>query len=143
MTTTVRPSIETGNTSQIRQKRITVFHCANALDSSIFEQSDAVFRVVHMPCSSMTREIHLLKAFEDGADAVLVLVCPEGSCRYIEGNIRAKKRVTKVKKLLDDIGLNGDRLNIYNVPPHNENAIRDIIERTATELDTLGPNPAA
>ncbi len=43
-------------------------------------------RSIKLPCSSMTREVVLLKAFEAGADAVVVLVCPEGSCRYLEGN---------------------------------------------------------
>ena len=95
-----------------------------------------------MPCSSLTREVVLLKAFEAGADAVVVLVCPEGACHYLEGNIRARKRVAKVKKLLDEIGLDGRRLNIYNISPGDRSAVESIIGQTVSDLVALGPSPA-
>ncbi len=84
--------------------RITLLHCFNAVSNlnDLAEESYDV-RAIKMPCSSMTREVFLLRAFEDGADAVVVLVCPEGQCRYLEGNIRAGKRVARMKKLLDEI----------------------------------------
>ena len=55
----------------------------------------------------MTREVVLLRAFEAGADAVVVMVCPQDTCHYLQGNVRTAKRVTRVKKLLDEIGLDG------------------------------------
>lgn len=91
----------------------------------------------------MTREVFLLKAFESGADAAVVLVCPQGSCRYLEGNIRATKRVNRVKKLLDAIGLDGRRLNIYNINHGDQSAADKILEKTLTDLNELGPSPAA
>lgn len=115
--------------------RITVFHCFNALSSASFlEDSDDEIKSVKMPCSGMTREVFLLRAFEDGADAVIVLVCPEGACDYIQGNIRARKRVERVKKLLDEIGIGGDRLNIYNIPRQDLSAVEKIIDATRSAL---------
>jgi F420-non-reducing hydrogenase iron-sulfur subunit len=124
--------------------KITVFHCFNAI-ANPYGTENAVcdVKTIKMPCSSMTRDVFLLRAFESGADAVVVVVCPEGTCRHLEGNIRAAKRVARVKKLLDEIGLGGDRLNIFNIP-HEENlAVEHIIKQTISGLETLGPNPAA
>jgi len=120
---------------------IAVFHCANAVGDVAGIESYEI-KNISLPCSSMNRDFILLKAFEAGADAVVVLACPEGSCRYVDGNLRAQKRVGRVKKILDDIGLDGRRLNFYHVSPGDGAAVERIIARTALDLDTLGPNPA-
>ena len=104
---------------------------------------DFEMKIVKLPCSSMVKDVFLLRAFEAGSDGVLVLVCPEGQCRYLEGNIRAKKRVEWVQNLLDEIGLNGKRLSISNISIGDEDATAQIIKKTLNDLDELGPNPAA
>jgi len=146
MTTTLaKPSVlvESERLGRVKTK-LTVFHCANSLaGASLPESDDFEIKSVKMPCSSMTREIFLLKAFEDGADGVVVLVCPEGTCRYLQGNIRAKKRVERVKKILGDIGLGGNRLSIFNIPHGDQSVIDRIIDKTVSEVAELGPNPAA
>jgi F420-non-reducing hydrogenase iron-sulfur subunit len=85
--------------------KITLFHCINAFgDADALALSDnnaCELKTVKMACSSMVKDVFLLRAFEAGADGVVVLVCPDGQCRYIEGNIRAKKRVGWVRRLLD------------------------------------------
>ncbi|MBC8392507.1 MAG: hydrogenase iron-sulfur subunit [Deltaproteobacteria bacterium] len=100
-------------------------------------------KTVKLPCSSMVKDVFLLRAFEAGADAVIVMVCPEGACRYIEGNIRAKKRVGWIKKLLDEIGLDGERLSLFNIASGDEAAVAKVIQKTLKDLTDLGPNPAA
>ena len=72
-----------------------------------------------------------------------MLVCPEGECRYVEGNLRAKKRVMWVKRLLDEIGLDGNRLSLFNISSQDEAAAVKIIEKTGMELRKLGPNPTS
>ena len=122
--------------------KLTLFHCLNSFEetASMFDGCDV--KTVKMACSSMTKDIHLLKAFESGADAVLVLVCQEKGCRYAQGSIRAKKRVDYVKTILDDIGMDGRRLNIFNTTAKDHGSIKDIIQNTILELETIGPNPA-
>jgi len=143
VTTIARPGPSTEPSGRTGLK-LTIFHCANALGKYQVPGREGVdFHVVAMPCSGMTREVHLLRALEAGADAVIVFVCPEGQCRYLEGNIRAGKRVAKVKKLLDEIGLGSGRLNIYRIQPQDEAAVQDIVDRTIAGLDVLGLNPAA
>lgn len=122
--------------------KLTLFHCLNS-----FEETDTLFdgceaKTVKMACSSMTKDIHLLKAFESGADAVLVLVCPNKGCRYAEGSIRAKKRVDYVKTILDDIGMDSRRLNIFNTTAKDSGSIKTIIKDTLSQLEIIGPNPA-
>jgi F420-non-reducing hydrogenase iron-sulfur subunit len=144
--TLIGPSLE-WMPDELRQDgkiKITVFHCVNALDGiSLPENANCEIQYLQIPCSSLTREVVLLKAFESGADAVAVMVCPSGSCRYLEGNIRAARRVNRVKKLLDDIGLDGSRLNLYNIPRGDQGAVDGIIDKTLAVLNELGPSPAA
>jgi coenzyme F420-reducing hydrogenase delta subunit len=90
----------------------------------------------------MVKDVFLLRAFEAGADAVVVLVCPEGTCRYVEGNLRAKRRVLWLQNVLDDIGLGGRRLSIFNVTPGDEKAVLKIIQEIRADVVTLGPSPA-
>ena len=125
-----------------QKPKITLFHCLNSFceTPALFEGCDA--NIVKMACSSMTRDIFLLRAFEAGADAVIVLVCKEEACRYAEGSIRAKKRVDYVKTILDDIGMDGERLAIFNTKATDSDAVREIIHTTLKKLDAIGLNPA-
>jgi coenzyme F420-reducing hydrogenase delta subunit len=125
--------------------KITLFHCINAFAESapspFGDRDDFEIKFMRLPCSSMVKDVFLLRAFEAGADAVVVLVCPEGQCRYVEGNIRAKKRVQWVKNLLDEIGLDGRRLALNNISAGDKEATSLIIQKTLKDLSTLGPNP--
>lgn len=127
--------------------KITLFHCINAFGNadelSLTDMDNCEMQTVKMACSSMVKDIFLLKAFEAGADGVVVLVCPEGQCRYVEGNIRAKKRVAWVRNLLDEIGLDGRRLALGNMAAGDKAAAAQIINDVLKNLAELGPNPAA
>ena len=126
--------------------KISLFHCINAFSdgrsSPLTGEDGFEIRLVKLPCSSMVKDVYLLRAFEAGADAVVVLVCPEGQCRYLEGNIRAKKRVERLKKLLDEIDFDSRRLSIFNLALGDEAAAAEIIQKTLAELADLGPSPA-
>ncbi len=63
-----------------------------------------------MPCSGRIEALHLLKAVEAGAEKVYLVTCPEGECRYCEGNVRAKKRLAYAQGLLKEVGLPAERL---------------------------------
>ena len=127
--------------------KITLFHCINAFDDTtelfLTEKETCEIQTVKMPCSSMVKDVFLLRAFEAGSDAVVVLVCPEGQCRFLEGNIRAKKRVAWVRNLLDEIGLNGQRLSVSNISSGDKITAGQIIDDVIKTMAELGPNPAA
>jgi F420-non-reducing hydrogenase iron-sulfur subunit len=126
--------------------KITLFHCINtfgdAAEVFLTGKDTCEIQTVKMPCSSMVKDVFLLRAFEAGADGVVVLVCPEGQCRFLEGNIRAKKRVAWVRNLLDEIGLNGQRLSLSNISSGDKITAGQIIDDVLKTLAELGPNPA-
>jgi heterodisulfide reductase subunit A len=72
-------------------------------------------RVLKVPCSGRLDALHLMKAFEQGADGVVIFACPENQCHYIDGSKKAEERVAYLKKSLDVLGIGGERLAIYNV----------------------------
>ena len=72
-------------------------------------------RVLKVPCSGRLDALHLMKAFEQGADGVVIFACPEDQCHYIDGSKKAEDRVKYLKKTLDVLGIGGDKLEIYNV----------------------------
>ena len=125
---------------------ITIFHCVTAFNNGftpVVADSDIEIRSVRLPCSSMIKDVYLLRAYEAGADAVVVLTCPEGECKYIDGNVRAMKRVKRLQTMLDEIGLDGRRLALSNIAANDGAAVGEIIRQMLTELQALGPNPAA
>ena len=94
--------------------KIDLFCCSSSLDPS--ELSGGVtmqgieFRLIPLPCSGKVDILYLTKSFETGADGVAVVTCNKGDCRYIEGNLRAQKRVEAVDALLEEIGLGRGRM---------------------------------
>ena len=127
--------------------KITLFHCINSFNESasmpLTDGDDCEIKFVRLPCSSMVKDVFLLRSFEAGSDGVLVLVCPEDQCRYVEGSIRAKKRVAWVQNILDEIGLDGRRLSISNISAGDESAAGQSIKEILSIVTGLGPNPAA
>jgi coenzyme F420-reducing hydrogenase delta subunit len=126
--------------------KITLFHCINAFgdadELALNDKDTCEIQTVKMACSSMVKDVFLLRAFEAGADGVIVMVCPEGQCRYLEGNIRAKKRVEWVRNLLDEIGLDGRRLSLGNMASGDKTAVNQTINNILKNLAEVGPSPA-
>jgi F420-non-reducing hydrogenase iron-sulfur subunit len=114
--------------------KISVMYCVNSLPQGI--SLPAELDIIKLPCSSMVKDVFLLRAFEAGADGVVVLGCPPGECQRIDGNIRAEKRVKWTKALLDEVGVGGERL-VYG--PNTE-AIQTIAAMGQT-LARIGRTP--
>jgi F420-non-reducing hydrogenase iron-sulfur subunit len=84
---------------------------------------------------------HLLRAIQQGADGVYVVGCLEGTCHYNEGNFRARERVAHVKTLLEEIGLEGERVRMYNLSSGEGPTFAAYAKEMAELIRTLGPNP--
>jgi len=98
-------------------------------------------RIVEMTCTGNTDHRVLLQAFEEGADGVYVAGCMEGDCHFLKGNIRARKRVNAVKKLLDEIGVGGDRLEMFNLSSAQGGRFAQIANEMTERIKSLGPSP--
>jgi len=123
--------------------KVTIFHCVNSVNEkmvkSYADKRGIDVKLISLPCSSLVKDVYLLRAFEAGADAVTVLVCPENKCRHLQGSIRARKRVEKTRELLDEIGLTKERLSIFNIASSDQLAVSKIFQDIATGLSDLGP----
>ncbi|GFP28744.1 hydrogenase iron-sulfur subunit, partial [Candidatus Hakubella thermalkaliphila] len=98
-------------------------------------------KIVLLPCSGKVDELYLLKAFEAGADGVYVAGCLEGTCHFLTGNLRAKKRVQYVKSLLDEVGIGGERLEMYNLSSAEGQRFAEIAREMTERIRALGPSP--
>ena len=98
-------------------------------------------KILMLPCTGRVDILHLLKAFEAGADAVFVAGCLEGECHYLRGNIQARKRVNKVKLDFAQMGFEPERLQMFNLSssegPRFAAIAREMVERAYK----LGPSP--
>jgi len=84
---------------------------------------------------------YLLAAFERGADGVIVAGCLEGGCHFLEGNLRARKRVERAKELLQEIGLEPERLEMYNLSSADGPRFAEIVTEMDERMRQLGPSP--
>jgi coenzyme F420-reducing hydrogenase delta subunit len=95
-------------------------------------------RCFPLSCSGRLEQIHILKALEEFSDAVYLVACPEGACRYFEGNTRARKRVEYTQRLLAEIGLEQDRAGII-VTQNGSRPLVEHIEVLKERASLLGP----
>jgi F420-non-reducing hydrogenase iron-sulfur subunit len=116
------------------------YSAADLAGSMRLEYSPNV-RIVRIMCTGKVDTLHLLKAFEDGADSVYVAGCEEGSCHFLEGNLRAKKKVAQAKNLLKEIGIEPERLEMYNISASNSVLFAKAADEMTERARKLGPNP--
>jgi F420-non-reducing hydrogenase iron-sulfur subunit len=124
--------------SNKQKRRLAIFYCQSIPESS--EQNRQKLENVYgpavrfypIPCGGRLEILHLLKALEDFADAAFVITCPEGACRYFEGNKRAKKRIERARSIIESIGLDKERIDIIigskDKPKGLEGHLREIVK---------------
>jgi coenzyme F420-reducing hydrogenase delta subunit len=71
----------------------------------------ANLRVVRVPCSGRINPLFIFKALEEGADGVMVSGCHPGDCHYISGNRYAKRKLAVLRRLLDWVGIEPERIH--------------------------------
>ena len=98
-------------------------------------------RVLRLPCTGKVEVDHILAAFERGVDGVMVAGCLEGGCHFLEGNLRARKRVERTKGILSEIGLEPERLEMYNLSSAEGARFAEIVTEMSERLAKLDPSP--
>ena len=99
-------------------------------------------RIVQSQCSGSVDPGMILKAFECGADGVMVAGCMPGDCHFMEGNYRAQPRVTHAKTLLDEVGLGADRVEMFYMSAAMGRKFADTVTAFTERIRALGPSPA-
>ncbi len=129
------------------EPQITAFYCiycgymAADTAGALHIQYPANVKFVRMPCIGKTDVRYLLEAFEQGADGVYIVACPIGNCHHVRGNERGRNRLEHAKKILDEIGLNGERLNMYFMSGSQGQSFAMAAQEMTERIRKLGPNP--
>ena len=98
-------------------------------------------KVIKVPCTGRVDILTVLKAFEAGVDGVYLAGCLEGECHFLKGNLRAKKRVNYAKQLLKEVGIEPERLEMYNLSSAQGQRFAAIANDMADKIRALGPSP--
>jgi coenzyme F420-reducing hydrogenase delta subunit len=98
-------------------------------------------RIIRVPCTGKVDLIHILRAFEKGADGVYVVGCLEGDCRFSNGNLRARKRVEQAQQILNAIGIGGERVQMYNLSSGEGPRFAEFALEMTEKIKALGINP--
>jgi F420-non-reducing hydrogenase iron-sulfur subunit len=98
-------------------------------------------KVVHLPCTGKFDVRMALHALEDGADGVMVAGCLPGDCHFLEGNLNARRRVEHVRGLLSQIGLEPDRVRMFNMSAAMAAEFVAATKEMTEQIMALGPSP--
>lgn len=101
----------------------------------------ANIKIIRVPCTGKVDVMHMLTAIRKGADGVYLVGCLEGACHYNEGNLRARERVNHVRMLLEEVGLEGDRVRMYNLSSGEAPTFAQYAREMTENIKNLGPNP--
>ena len=99
--------------------------------------------IVRFMCSGRIEPEFIMKAFEYGADGVMVTGCKLDECHYISGNFRAKERIETTQQILDMIGLGAERLGVEWLSASEGEKFANTLNEFVDKIKALGPNPLA
>jgi coenzyme F420-reducing hydrogenase delta subunit len=126
-----------------RAVKTCVFYCSNNLEADQFDglgsQEGDTVRTISLPCSGKVDVPYLIKAFETGADGVVVVTCPKNECRHFEGNLRAHKRAEAVESLLEEIGLPAGRMAVFECGQQGARQVLGEIKQFIDRVRNLPP----
>lgn len=99
--------------------KVYLFYCSSSFDMAEpvlrYSEYEDELKAIPLPCSGKMDILYLTKAFETGADGVAIITCKQGECRYLEGDLRARKRAEAVDALLEETGLGKGRIVIIQM----------------------------
>ena len=127
------------------EPRITAFVCnwctytgADLAGTSRLQMAANV-RVLRLPCTGRIDPLFILKAFERGADGVIVSGCHPGDCHYAEGNYHARRRFAVFRELLDVLGIDPRRITFSWVSASEGRKWSEVVNETTARIHELGP----
>ena len=129
------------------EPEITAFYCiycgymAADTAGSLHIQYPANVKFIRLPCTGKTDIRYILEAFEQGADGVYIVACPIGNCHHVHGNERSLARVKRAKKILAEIGLGSERLDIFFMSGSQGHTFAMAAQEMTERLRRLGPSP--
>ena len=96
-------------------------------------------RLIRLPCTGRIDPVFIIKAFEKGADGVLVSGCHPGDCHYNLGNLHARRRFILFSELMNYIGIDSSRLHFSWVSASEGKKWVDVINEVIDKVREVGP----
>lgn len=115
--------------------------CYNAAGMNRLEMPSSL-RVIRVMCIGRINQALILKAFENGADGVIILECKDEDCRYGPGPEVGHSNVAKVRKILRLLGIGQKRLVEKSFYAHEREEMAKALRDFARDIEKMGPNPA-
>mgnify|MGYP005839466681 CR=1 FL=1 len=119
-------------------------YCAYAaadLAGALRMQYPPDIKIVQIPCSGKMDIILALQALEDGVDGVITAGCLPGECHYLEGNVSARRRVERLQQILEEIGLEPQRVRMINLSSTMAGQFVAAVTEITRQIQALGANP--
>ncbi len=129
------------------EPEITAFYCiycgymAADTAGALHLQYPANIKFVRLPCTGKTDVRYVLDAFEQGADGVYVVACPIGNCHHVRGNERGQARMKRARQILEDVGLEGERLGMFFMSGSQAHTFAAAAQTMTERIRKLGPSP--
>ena len=96
---------------------------------------------IRVMCSGRVDPVFILEALKKGADGVLVAGCHPGDCHYQSGNYKTNRRIKLLKKLLEEMAIDPDRVKFEYVSASEGAKFAAVVTEFVDELKKMGPNP--
>ncbi len=104
-------------------------------------QYPPTIRIIRVMCTGRLSPAFILKAFAEGADGVLVAGCHPGDCHYVTGNYKAERRIKLLKEVLDDVGIEKERLLLRWISASEGERFANTVKELTNKIKKLGPSP--
>jgi coenzyme F420-reducing hydrogenase delta subunit len=98
-------------------------------------------KIIRMMCSGMVDPLYVLKAFMEGADGVFIGGCWPGDCHYINGNLKARRRVALLTEILKQFGIDENRFWLRWVAASDGVMFQEFSRQMTEKLREMGPSP--
>jgi F420-non-reducing hydrogenase iron-sulfur subunit len=99
--------------------------------------------LVRLMCTGSIDTSYVLKALLEGADGVLIGGCHPGDCHYISGNQKARRRMTGLKAILKNMGLEDERVELHWIGADEGKKFAETVTKMTEKLKKMGPAPLA
>jgi len=97
------------------------------------------FSIMRLMCSGRVDPQFVLEAFSRGADGVIVAGCHPGDCHYVNGNMKTLRRMTMLKRMLTDLGVEPERLRLEWISASEAKKFVEVLKDMLANIRPLGP----
>jgi coenzyme F420-reducing hydrogenase delta subunit len=123
---------------------ILIMHCKEGAKRALARMTEegyklpARFKTFELPCTGSVNEVLLMENLQNGASGVIVLGCRRENCKHMDGNLKAERKVARIKKMLSEAGVEGRFVEMVFAAPDEGKRLHDTLLRLAQEGHSEG-----